>query len=348
MLGHELRNPLAPIAAAVALMKHKDTTTAREQELIERHLGHVTRLVDDLLDVARITRGTIELKRRAVGLAGAVGRALEIASYLIEQRGHRVFVDVPTGLHVDADESRLVQIITNLVTNAARYTPPGGSLEIIAEERDGQARLQVSDSGIGMDRELLAHVFELFVQGKRGSDRVEGGLGIGLALVKNLVTLHGGTVTATSAGPGAGSTLTVSLPLASELPAVPAGRRPLPLPFARQPRRVMIVDDNEDAAMLLGELVHTCGHEIAIAHDPQTALRLVREFQPDVVVLDIGLPGMDGYTLAGHIRALPVRCRLIALTGYGQEQDRLRAMQAGFEAHFVKPVALTALLDLLS
>jgi len=338
----------APIASAIELMKGKDSATARERETIERQLEHVTRLVDDLLDVSRITRGTISLQRRPIEVAGVVTRALEIAGSLIEQRGHHLTVDVRERLFVDGDEERLVQVVANLLTNAARYTPPGGDLQVVATAAEGSAVLRVIDSGVGMDRELLDHVFELFVQGKRTPHRSDGGLGIGLAVVQNLVTLHGGTVTAESAGPGAGSTLTVRLPLcaAPEAPAVAAPR--LVLPTAGAGKRVLIVDDNEDAAMLLGELLRTCGHETAIAHDPQSALRAIAEFAPDVAVLDIGLPDMDGYDLAARIRELHHACRLIALTGYGQEKDRARATEAGFEAHFVKPVALQAFLDVLA
>jgi signal transduction histidine kinase/CheY-like chemotaxis protein len=348
MLGHELRNPLAPIAAAVELMKRKETATSREQETIERQLQHVTRLVDDLLDVSRITRGTIELERRTLELGAVIARAIEIAQPLIEQRGHRLVVDVRTGLFVDGDEARLTQVVVNLLTNAARYTADGGELRVLAGVVDGDAVVRVIDNGIGMDAELLEHVFELFVQGKRSPDRVEGGLGIGLALVKNLVTLHDGTVTARSDGRGHGSEIVVTLPLRAGPSPQPGAAPVAGLPFARVSRRVVIVDDNEDAAMLLGELVRTCGHEVEIAHDPHDALRVIGEFAPHVAVLDIGLPGMDGYDLAARIRLIDANCRLIALTGYGQEKDRARAAEAGFEAHFVKPVALNAFLAALS
>ena len=348
MLGHELRNPLAPIAAAIELMKGKDSATAREQATIERQLHHVTRLVDDLLDVSRITRGTIELRRRPLELRAVVAHAIEITRHLVDQRGHTLTVDVRDGLVVDGDEARLTQVVANLLTNAARYTPPGGEIRVVAGAGDGAVRLHVIDTGAGMDAELLDRAFDLFVQGQRGPDRAGGGLGVGLAVVKNVVALHGGTVTARSDGPGAGTEVTVTLPRCDRPVAVAGEPRAGRLPAARSPKRVVIVDDNEDAAMLLGELVRSCGHQTAVAYDPEGALRVVAEFEPDVVVLDIGLPGMDGYELAARIRELRDRCRLIALTGYGQDSDRARARQAGFEAHFVKPLALTAFLDLIA
>jgi signal transduction histidine kinase len=347
MLGHELRNPLAPIASAIELMKHKDSATAKERATIERQLHHVIRLVDDLLDASRITRGSIELHRRAVDLHAVIANAVEIAEPLIEQRGHHLTLDVRDGVFVDGDKARLTQVVANLLTNAARYTPPGGDIAISVTADDGRAIVRVRDTGIGMAPELVARVFDLFVQGKRTPDRAEGGLGIGLALVKTIVALHGGEVTARSAGPGTGSELTVSLPLASP----PAGAEPTAhapaLAPARSVKRVLIVDDNEDAAVLLGELVRSCGHEIVIAHDPATALRAVPEFAPDVAILDIGLPDMDGYALAARVRELSAGCRLIALTGYGQDRDRERSALAGFDAHVVKPVAIQAFLQLL-
>jgi signal transduction histidine kinase len=347
MLGHELRNPLAPIAAAVELMKRRDGGTTREAETIERQLQYVTRLVDDLLDVSRIARGSIALDRAPVELHVVVARAIELTRHLIDQRGHRVDVDVEREIFVDADEARVIQVIGNLVGNAARYTPPGGTIRVASESSQDRVILRVTDDGIGMDRELLDHVFELFVQGRRGIDRAEGGLGIGLALVKNLVTLHGGTVAAHSAGPGQGAEITVTLPRCARPAARPASAHPT-LPAARAPKRIVLVDDNVDAADLLGELLRACGHDVSVAHTPLAGLALVAELEPHVAVLDIGLPDIDGYELARRIRQLPSNCRLIALTGYGQEKDRASAQEAGFEAHFVKPLSLPAFLDLLA
>jgi signal transduction histidine kinase/CheY-like chemotaxis protein len=348
MLGHELRNPLAPIVTALELMKQKETTTPREQAMIERQVHHVIRLVDDLLDVSKITRGKIALDRRPVDLSAVVDKAAEIASQLFVQRGHHLTLDVPGGLYVHADEGRLAQVFANLLTNAARYTPPGGDVRVGADV-DGDVRavtVRVTDTGVGMEPELRGRVFDLFVQGDRGSDRAEGGLGIGLALVKNLVALHGGSVSAHSEGPGKGSTFAVQLGLVDPPDVSPPEPSPPVLHLARASRRVLVVDDNEDAAMLLGELIRMVGHEVEIVHDPAAALQIADGFAPEIAVLDIGLPGMDGYELATRLRTVAPRCRLVALTGYGQEKDRHRTRQAGFEAHFVKPVPVDTLLRL--
>jgi signal transduction histidine kinase/CheY-like chemotaxis protein len=348
MLGHELRNPLAPIAAAIELMKRKDPGSSHEQDTIERQLRHVTRLVDDLLDVSRITRGTIALARRPLAVAAFIKSAVEMARGAIDLAGHSLEVDVAADLFVDGDAARLTQVVTNLLTNAARYTPPGGSIRVRAEADGDRVVLRVIDDGRGIDAELIDHVFDLFVQGKRGPDRAEGGLGIGLAVVKNLVTLHGGSVVARSEGPGKGTEVTVTLPRAAAPDAsADASTARAELPTTSEKKRVLVVDDNEDAAMLLGELLRSCGHDAMVAHDPMTALRMITESAPDIAVLDIGLPGMDGYELAARIRELPAACRLIALTGYGQESDYARTREAGFEAHFVKPVELGRFLSAL-
>ncbi len=342
MLGHELRNPLAPIAAAVELLKRKDTADRPEHETIERQLGHVTRLVDDLLDVSRITRGSIELVRGPVAIATIVERAVETASALIERRGHRLALDVASGVYVDGDDARLVQVLANLLTNAARYTPPGGSITVAAEAQGDQVVVRVVDDGVGMRPELLASAFDLFVQGERGLERAEGGLGIGLAIVKSLVTQHGGTVEVRSEGPGRGTEVIVTLPR-REAPVAEPAVEPTPT-VVRDPKRVVVVDDNEDAAVLLSELLRMCGHSTIVAHDPLTALRIIGASKPDVAVLDLGLPGMDGYALARRLRADGATCRLIALTGYGQPEDRERSSSAGFERHLVKPVDVEQLL----
>ncbi len=350
MLGHELRNPLAPILTALELMKHKGTATPREQATIERQVHHVIRLVDDLLDVSKITRGKIALERRPVELAAVVDKGIEIAGYLIEQRAHRLVVQVPPDLFVNADEARLAQVFANLLTNAARYTSPGGDIRVTAEPDAGgrSVAVRVRDTGVGMEPELCARVFELFVQGGRGPDRAEGGLGVGLALVKNLLALHGGTVKAHSDGPGKGSEFTVSLGLVDRPTAEPAAEPAAPLlSAARVAKRVLLVDDNEDAALLLGEFIRMVGHQVEVVHDPAAALSVVGGFAPEVAVLDIGLPGMDGYELAARLHTIAPRCRLVALTGYSQEKDHSRTRAAGFEAHFVKPVAIDTLLQLL-
>ena len=342
MLGHELRNPLSPILTALHLMRVRHgELMAKERAVIERQVQHMVRLVDDLLDVSRITRGKIQLKRGAVEIAQVVDKALEIAAPLLEKRAHRLTLAVPrTGLRVDGDEHRLAQVVANLLTNAARYTDPGGAIDVTAEAHAGSVRLTVRDSGAGIDPELVPRIFELFVQGRRALDRADGGLGLGLAIVRSLVELHGGTVAASSGGPGRGSEFVVRLPLAAVAapPAPGVAARPAPAGVCR----VLIVDDNRDAAELLEEGLRGAGHVTRVAFDGPTALRLAAELLPDVALLDIGLPVMDGFELARRLRELPglAALRLVALTGYGQPSDRERSRVAGFDEHLTKPVEL--------
>jgi signal transduction histidine kinase len=352
MLGHELRNPLSPIVTALELMKlHRDGGES-ERNVIERQVEHLTRLVDDLLDVSKITRGKIELKREVVELAEVVADAVHMASVLLEQRNHTLIIDVmPHGLAWEGDPVRLAQVLANLLTNAARYTPPGGRIQLSAQRDADQVRISISDNGIGIAPDMLPRIFELFVQGKRSMDRAEGGLGLGLTLARSLVTLHGGTISASSDGLGAGTTFTIRLPapshavVASKRRAVTKGKPPT----APHGKRVLVVDDNVDAAEMLGELLEESGHEVLLANDPIAALKSMEEKNPDVAVVDIGLPVMDGYQLAERIRqSMPnSRCRLVALSGYGQEHDYARSKQAGFVEHLVKPVDLAMLLRLV-
>jgi len=348
MLGHELRNPLAPIVTALDLMNVKDAgaAAATERIVIERQVRHLVRLVDDLLDVSKITRGVVTLVMRALDLSKVVAGAVEMSAPLIAQRGHELTVEVAAGLVVDGDEARLVQVVANLLTNAARYTPAGGAIRISAGSDGTDAVLEVADNGSGIAPELLPQVFDLFVQGARSADRAEGGLGLGLAIVKNLVLLHGGAVAAHSDGDGRGSSFTVRLPLSPSQVVEPAAPV-LAEPEAVDPKRVLVVDDNEDAAELLGEIVRMRGHEVTVAHTPESALAMLGDFRPEVAVLDIGLPGMDGYQLAARVHAHLPTCHLIALTGYGQDSDRERARSAGFNAHLVKPVKIEVLLEML-
>ena len=348
MLGHELRNPLAPIVTALDLMKLRSgSPTSREEQVIERQVEHLVRLVDDLLDVSRITRGKVELDCRAVDLQAAVVKAVEMAAPLFEQRRHRFRVDVPArGMRLHADVARLAQIISNLLTNAARYTPPGGSIALTARREGDFVVLSVADSGIGIDPALLPHVFDLFVQGERSMERADGGLGIGLTLVQNLVRLHGGTVEAVSAGRGKGSEFIVRLPaLPDDAPRRAPTAPPLPIGTIA-PRRIIVVDDNVDAADLTAELLARAGHEVHVAHDGPAALSLAAQVRPDVALLDIGLPVMNGYELADRLRATfgPRTPRLIAITGYGQDHDLARSEAAGFDDHLVKPVPPAVLL----
>jgi PAS domain S-box-containing protein len=349
MLGHELRNPLSPIVTALQLMKMRgDLQSTKEQGIIQRQVDHLIRLVDDLLDVSRITRGKVELRTETVEIAQVLARAVEMASMLFEQRRHRLTIDVAsTGLLWCGDATRLAQVVSNLLTNAARYTDAGGDIRLRATREGDQVAISVKDNGRGLSPELRPRVFELFFQGHRGLDRAEGGLGIGLALVKNLVELHGGTVEALSEGPGQGSEFIVRLSLAhAEERADTAQRTEGALDPSTAQRRVLVVDDNTDAADMIATLLRTRGHRVVVAHDPVEALGQLEGFAPEVALLDIGLPVMDGYELAAQLRRLSKRpCRLIALTGYGQDADRKRSDAAGFDGHLVKPVDAGLLLE---
>lgn len=351
MLGHELRNPLAPILSALELIgQQAGTAFERERSVISRQVDHLSRLVDDLLDVSRIAGGKVELKRAPVELARVVDEALEPCRILFTQRRHQLELDVAAGLLVHADSTRLVQVVSNLLTNAAKYTPPGGRVTVRGQGQGDQVELVVKDSGIGISPEILPRVFDLFVQEPQAIDRAQGGLGLGLAIVRGLVEQHGGTVAAHSDGIGRGAEVTVRLPALSAEAArqepSAAGAR---VSASRAPLRVLIVDDNEDAADMLAEMLSRRGYLARSAHDPGAALRLAAELLPDVAFLDIGLPGMTGYELAARLRQLPglAAVELVALTGYGQESDRQRAKEAGFHHHLVKPVGRVSVEQIL-
>jgi signal transduction histidine kinase len=342
MLGHELRNPLMPIMTALELIKQRGEVAAqREHKIIERQVGHLVTLVDDLLDVSRITGGKLQLNKARVELSEVVSKAIETASPLLEKQRHTLHVDVPrTGLCVEADSPRLAQVFGNLINNAAKYTEPGGEIWITGTSEADHAVISVRDTGIGIAADMLPRIFELFVQERQALDRAQGGLGLGLAIVRSLVQLHGGTAAVRSDGPGKGTVFTVTLPLASELACGAEPEADQPIDGRKGHKRVLIVDDNEDIAVMISELLTVWGYETRYAHDALAALAMAESFAPDVAVLDIGLPVMDGYELArrfGQNTAL-ARTRLIAVTGYGQEQDRKRAHDAGFAAHLVKPV----------
>jgi CheY-like chemotaxis protein len=324
---------------------------SREIAVIDRQVGHLTRLVDDLLDVSRITRGKIELDRRPIELWDAVARAMEVASPLLEQRRHLVDVDVPSsGLMVEADIHRLAQVISNLLTNAAKYSDQESRIIVQARRADASVQLTVRDEGIGIPSEMLNRVFDAFVQQPQTIDRSSGGLGLGLAIVRSLVHMHGGTVRAESVGTGRGSTFVVELPVAKTRRTEPETIIETTARGSSNRRRVLIVDDNEDAAdMLEGALVQI-GYDVAVAHDGPSALECARTFDPDVALLDIGLPVMDGYEVAERLRAQTDGGRnlsLIAVTGYGQEANRVRSDRAGFERHLVKPIDLQQLAAVL-
>ena len=349
MLGHELRNPLSPIVTALHLMKRQgDGHPSREHEIIERQVTHLVRLVDDLLDVSKITSGKIALKREPVEVGDVVAKAVEMASDLFEQRRHRLAIDVPSaGLRVDGDAVRLAQVVANLLTNAARYTPPGGLVTVRAARDGADAVLVVTDDGVGIEADMLPRIFDLFVQGQQSTDRKEGGLGLGLSLVKSLVAMHGGTVVARSGGLGKGTEFEIRLPATSKTKS--ARERATPTERAGGSRRVLVVDDNLDSAEMLSEMLGATGHEVAMAHDGGSALAVAEAFAPEIALLDIGLPVMDGYEVGRRLRDAPATaaCRLIALTGYGQDKDQARSRESGFEAHLVKPVDLDRLLKLI-
>ena len=353
MLAHELRNPLAAIASAAGALDARaegdDPRSAELLAVIGRQSRHLARLVDDLLDVSRFSRGRIELRREPVELRRAAAGAVESVRPHVELRRQILTVTLPDEpLWLDADLTRIEQILANLLHNAAKFTAPGGRIDLEAERQGAEVLVRVRDEGAGIDPELLPRVFDLFVQGERSLARSRGGLGIGLTLVRSLVERHGGTIEAASEGPGRGSELRVRLPLL----AAPERREPAaaPGPAAAAGSRVLLVEDNLDAAESLGELLRIWGHEVTMAHDGAAALRAVPEARPEVVLLDIGLPGMDGYEVASRLRATPglAGLRLIAVTGYGQESDRRRARLAGFDHHLVKPVDLDRLRALLA
>ncbi len=352
VLGHELRNPLAPIATALRLMSLRAADACvSERSIIERQVQHMTRLVDDLLDVSRITRGKVELRRRPIEIADVIAKAVEIASPALEQKQHRLEVDVPSsGLMVNGDAGRLAQVFANLLTNSAKYTPPYGDVAVRATHDRRTVRVSVRDTGMGIAPDVLPHVFEVFVQGSR-RDAVRAGLGLGLAIVRSLTDLHSGRVEARSAGLNQGSEFVVELPLLEGPPRETARPTPRdhPAPVSR-PMRVLVVDDNLDAAEMLAEWLSAIGHSVRVAADGPTALEIAAEFKPDVSLLDIGLPVMDGYEVARRLRELPGcgKTRLIALTGYGQESDHDRSRRAGFEDHLVKPVDLDAITSAVS
>jgi len=355
MLAHELRNPLAPMANALKLLAGRPTLDSTEQwvrDVLERQTSQMTRLVDDLLDVSRVTRAAMVLDRKPVDVRTSVRNAVDAARQWVDEAGHRVELSIAEErLMVDGDEVRLHQIFQNLLHNAAKYTPPGGRIEVLARREGGEAVIRVRDNGVGMSAELLESAFELFKQGGQSLDRQKGGLGVGLTLVQRLAGLHGGSVEAHSEGAGKGSEFVVRLPLRAEPAIVDAASvaRAGDAAQSGAPRRVLVVDDNQDAAHALRLLLESDGHQVLVASDGPGGLAMAREHRPDVVLLDIGLPKLNGYEIAKQIRADPAlkATMLVAVTGYGQMQDRALASAAGFDHHLVKPVEFKALQELL-
>jgi PAS domain S-box-containing protein len=349
LLGHELRNPLAPIVTALELMRMRDRSTDREQIIIRRQLSHLTRLVDDLLDVSRITRGKVELRKEELEVQEVLLRAVEMVSPVIEQKQQRLHVDIAP-LRWYGDPARLAQIVSNLLTNASRYSPSQAHIDVLARVVEGQLEIEVSDNGMGIPTELLPRIFEPFVQGERKLHGSVGGLGIGLALVKNLAEMHGGSVTARSAGAVQGSTFTVRLPFTSAATALsPEQGKPGTLPGNSSRRNIIVVDDNIDAADTLADMLRAYGHGVTVAYTPETALQKFSGTKIDLAILDIGLPGMNGYELADLMRESGNNTGVcyVALTGFGQQLDKERSASAKFAAHLVKPVNLADIASLL-
>lgn len=354
MLGHELRNPLSAIANAARLWKEAgdETESAKmAQDVIERQTANLGRHVEDLLDVVRITEGKIELRRQFIDVGETIARAVEVARVLIEEKRHTLELTLaPRGLRcIEADPTRIEQILVNLLINAAKYTPAGGRIAVAERQVGSDVIITVSDNGHGIAPQMLPEIFELFTQADGSLARASGGLGIGLSLCRQLVELHGGTISAHSDGVGCGAEFTVRLPSVSRPAASPGAPAPTPTAPAAKPRRILIVDDNRDTIRLLSRLLIRRGHEVSTAYDGLSALDVAREFQPDFLLLDIGLPGLDGYSLARRLRASGFpQTPMIAISGYAQESDRALAREAGFDHHFSKPVDFDALAELVA
>jgi signal transduction histidine kinase/ActR/RegA family two-component response regulator len=350
MLAHELRNPLAAVQNAIVTAELDESKRGRALKIAHRQTEQLGRLIDDLLDVARITQGQITLRKERVHLADIIQRAVEATRPLVQQHRHECSVSVPADdVRLAADPARVEQIVVNLLTNAVKYTEPGGRIGISVEQQGDEAVIRVRDSGIGIAPDMLPQVFDLFTQAARGLDRAQGGLGIGLTVVYRLVELHGGRIEAHSAGIGKGSEFVVRLP-ALPPTAEEAAEQPRVEPAPQFRARVLIVEDNLDAADSLAMLLEVCGHQVRVVHDGGSALDVAQATMPDVMLIDIGLPGIDGYDVARRIRQHRdlKSVILVALTGYGRDEDRQRALAAGFDYHLVKPVNPEALHGLVA
>lgn len=351
MLSHELRNPLAPIRTAadlLQLIESKDPRTVKASAIISRQVAHMTALIDDLLDVARVTRGTVVLDKMPLAIVSVISEAVEQTNGLFEAKRQRLTVSTPGDAgHIEGDRKRLTQVLVNLLSNSAKFTPEGGHISIDLAATASSVAVTVADDGVGIEPELLPHVFDLFVQGPRSPERALGGLGIGLALVRLLIELHGGKVSVRSAGAGSGTAVRLELPKSSRRSETPASTPNAA--GAKSSLDLLVVDDNEDAATTLATLLETLGHRVETYTDPREALKRLSEPLPAAMILDIGMPHIDGYELAKHVRATEGADHLvlIALTGYGQASDREKAMAAGFDHHLVKPVDIEALNEIL-
>jgi PAS domain S-box-containing protein len=354
LLAHELRNPLAPIRSAIHILGSPvaaDDELARARAIAERQIQHMSRLLDDLLDVARVSQGKLGLRREVIDVSRIVHRAVEAEQPFIQTQGLELTVDVPAvGLGVDADPTRLQQVLTNLLNNAAKYTESGGRIWLTAESEGDHVVFRVRDSGIGIDPPTIPRLFQLFEQGERRMERSAGGVGVGLALVKRLVEMHGGSVHAFSAGLGRGSEFTVRLPRVEIAPRATGPHATLASrPAGKCSLRVLVVDDNVDAADGLKMLMELNGEQVRAAYDGESALTIARDFRPEVALLDVGMPRMDGYEIARRLKTAPETREtvLVAVTGWGQPEDRKRSREAGFDHHLVKPVEPSALEKLL-
>ncbi|MBA4053165.1 MAG: hypothetical protein C0490_00480 [Marivirga sp.] len=354
MLSHELRNPIAPISAAAELIGMSKMTASRLTNIstiIRRQVKHLTGLLDDLLDVTRVTRGLITLNKQSHDFRNIVSIAIEQIKPSIVKLEQHLFLDMPAiPIGIYGDQERLIQVVANLLNNASKYTPVRGSISLKLSLNLEDVTLQIRDSGVGISNELIPHVFELFSQAERSSDRSQGGLGLGLAIVKNLLELHNGSVICESEGIGKGSTFTVTLPNISETSNQSVTSQFIDPARANQNLKIIVVDDNIDAADMLQILLEEIGYEVIVAYEPYAALKIIENKSPDVVILDIGLPGINGYELARRIRMMPSDHYpfLIALTGYGQNDDRKEALEAGFDEHFTKPLTMEKLITLLN
>jgi signal transduction histidine kinase/CheY-like chemotaxis protein len=345
VLGHELRNPLAPIATALDVRKLRGADSL-ERGVAERQLKHLTRLVDDLLDVSRITGHKLVLSKSRIDLAEVIADGIDLAKPLVDRRRHAVHVSVAGALWIDGDSVRLAQVIGNLVRNAAKYSDPGTPICLNVERRGHELVVVVRDRGIGIDPAILPRIFDPFVQQPQGLDRADGGLGLGLSIVRGIVELHGGTVAAHSEGVGCGTEIVIRLPAAACESIDSGTAAPAPVQ-AHVPARVLVVDDNEDALMLLVSVLSELGYEPFSAEDPVRALDVARHAHPTIALVDIGLPTMNGYELAQRLRSEVDGLKLVALTGYGRDSDRARSAAAGFDVHLVKPVGIEQLRETL-
>jgi len=352
-LAHELRNPLAPLRTGLQVLRLNPTgsTADAAREMMERQLGHMVHLVDDLLDVSRISRGKVELKRERLSLKTIVESAIETSRPSIDEAHHTLTLKLPSEpVYIDGDLTRLAQAVSNILTNAAKYTPQGGRIELVAKQEATRAVISITDNGVGIPSELTTSVFEMFAQVNRNLNRSQGGLGIGLALVKRLIEMHGGTIEAQSPGAGKGSTFTIRLPIALPEEASLEESSPVTLHHAPEKRRILIVDDNKDGADSLAMLLSMLGYEATTAHNGYEALDSVHAHPPDLIFLDIGLPGIDGYEVARRLRSdIPVyNGTIVALTGWGSDKDKQKSRESGCDAHLTKPVDLGAVEQILT